>query len=198
MRPLIWIGLILAVAGCGKNEAVRPIPLSPPPVSNPPTQAPPPGGGGYNPGYYPGGNGGYNPGYFPGGPGGYNPGYPPGFRPPGMLPPFRPELPPGMPPQYYPFLPVDNYFRCQPQMAPYWDQVWTQWEGYAADTGCSPYDFNTFWFEYCPQIWSGSSMENVYQSIDVNFYGWVDPYSTQFSSYADPGYFWDNYDGMSY
>lgn len=181
MRTGVLFFWVLFLMGCGKNEAVRPIPITPPPPANPPTQAPPPMGG-------PGG-------YFPGG---YNPGYPPGFQPPGMMPPFRPQMPPGMPSQYYPFLPVDNYFRGQPQTMPYWNQVWRGWQGYAQDVGRSQFDFNTFWYDYCPQIWSGGQMAGVYNSIDINFYEWVSPNDTQFSPYADPGYFWSNYNGMGY
>lgn len=181
-RWFLVLVLLAVVVSCGKNEGVRSIPAAPPPPSNPPTQAPPPSGG------YPGG---YGP------VGGYNPGtYPPGTGYPGG-PAFQPQMPPGMPPQYYPFLPIDNYMRQQ-RMAPYWNQVWGNWQNYAGYQDYDIYDFNVFWYDYCPQIWEGTSMAGVYNSIDINFYDWVDPYSTQFSPDADPSYFWFNYSGMSY
>lgn len=186
-----WIALALTIS-CGKNEGVRSIPPAPPPPSNPPKQAPPPSQnpGGYNPG-----------GYGPGFPGGYHPGgqggmYPPGGYPSGPV--FQPHMPPGMPPQYYPFLPIDHYMRREPQRIPYWNQVWAGWQNYSQYVGRDEFDFNTFWYEYCPQIWSGTSMAEVYNTIDINFYEWVDPYSTSFSAYADPSYFWFYYDGMGY
>lgn len=87
---------------------------------------------------------------------------------------------------------------CQPQLAAYWNQVWINWQDYAYNRGNDIYDFNAFWFDYCPQIWGGTPMADVYNVIDINYYDWVDPYTTTFSPNADPGYFWQYYIGIGY
>lgn len=156
--------LMLALAACGKNEALFPIAQQP--YGAPIYQAP-----GYpsNPGYgYPPGYG--NNGYYPGG--------------------FAPQMPSGYPSAYTPFLPVDYYMRNHPQLAPQWPQMWNQWRTYADHYGYNPYDFNRFWFDYCPS----SMNQQIYVYIDQTFYSWAN-YDTVFPTNMNPQFFWMHYQG---
>lgn len=176
---VVQIGFLLVfalmVSACGKNEAIRSVPLQPLP------QAPPP------PGYAPGGTPGYG---YPGYPGGTPaPQYPNPY--------FQPQIPQGYGQGYYPFLPVDNYMRQNPYRQQYWTQFWGQWQQYAYYNNYQQYDFNRFWFEYCPQQWGGTEWASMYNWYDSNVYGWATP-NTYYAPKADPGYFWQNYNGFSY
>lgn len=120
--------------------------------------------------------------------------YPPTTTPTG--PTFQPSLPPGYTWSYTPFLPVDYYMR-QPGYQNYWAQVWAYWQQYATQRGTNQYDFNTFWFTFCPQIWQGTQMWSMYQYINTNYYYWVQP-TTQFTTNLNPTYFWQYYYGYGY
>jgi hypothetical protein len=142
-----------------------------------------------NTGYVP-----YSYNYAPLPPGGYLPQAPPGS------PIFQPQMPPGYPPQYYPFLPVDNYFRGQPQIMPYWTQTWNNWVGTAQTYGINPYDFTTFWYNYLPQVWSGGALGNLYNYLNSSVYSWMSP-QTVFQTTVSVDYyllFWNNYSGFGY
>jgi hypothetical protein len=120
----------------------------------------------------------------------YNPGYPPNGG--GGYPPFNPQMPPGMPPQYTPFLPIDNYFRSQPQITNvYVNIIWPQWQQYANYYGYNPYDFNTFWYDYCPT--TGYIDNSVYQYYDNNYYWWANQGQGYCDYGCDPEYFWSYY-----
>lgn len=105
---------------------------------------------------------------------------------------FNPQMPQGYPNAYYPFLPIDNYCRDNPTYANQWDVQWNQWTNYSNYYGYSQYDFNRFWFEYCPQYWTSAPMGQLYEYFDTSFYFWVNV-DTQFASTADPNYFWSSY-----
>lgn len=181
-RTVLFLLIALVVLACGKNEGIRAVGAAPGPV--PYTQAPPP------PGYQPGGY--YPPSpQYPSSPQNPTPGY--GYQPPY----FQPQMPQGMPPGYYPFLPIDNYMRRNPYTQQYWQGYWGQWQQYAQNHRYNQYDFNRFWFEFCPQQWSYTDYAELYNYYDANVYFWVTP-QTQFSPQADPGYFWEYYQGLSY
>jgi hypothetical protein len=183
--------LALSLVGCGKNELIYPIAPQP---YQPITQAPPPGygypGSGY-PGYgtpgYPYGTPGY------GTPGYGSPGYPYGGYPGG----FQPSMPGGYPSAYTPFLPIDNFMRQNPQTAGYWPGFWNQWRQHCQYQGCNPYDFNKFWFDYCPQYWNHGAYLQLYVYLDQNFYFWMSP-NTRFSQQLNPQNFWNYYQGYNY
>jgi len=157
--------LTFVLVGCGKND-----PVTPYGGYVPPAQAPAP------PNYAPGGS--YSPNQF----------FP--QQPMGN---FQPQMPMGMPQQYYPFLPIDNYMRRDPRLQQQWQGMWQQWQGYAQQRRISPYDFSTFWFDYCPQQWGGAGWHNLYQYFDSNFYYWTQP-GMQFpvQNNFSATYFWSN------
>lgn len=165
-----FLSLFLFFSACGKNDPIVPTGTSGP----------------YNPNYYPQAPVPPNGGYYPP-PGGYQGGNPPYFNP---------TLPPGMPPQYTPWLPIDNYFRQNPQTVNVWVNIWVNWQNYAQYQGYDVYDFPRFWFDYCPSQLGGTQFAPVYNYFDQNVYYWVD-YNTQFYC-EDPSYFWQYYQGMPY
>jgi len=124
----------------------------------------------------------------------YNPNYPQGPQNP-QYPPFNPQLPPGMPPQYTPWLPVDNYFRQQPPQVTnvYINVILPQWQQYANYYGYNQYDFNTFWYDYCPQY------VIPYGYMDAGTYSYYDSYY-YWAGYGSYGcdYGCDSYDYWSY
>jgi hypothetical protein len=103
-------------------------------------------------------------------------------------------MPNGMPPQYTPWLPVDNYFRQNPTTVNIWVNIWNNWQVYAPQHGYQQYDFNRFWFEYCPNNYP--QYMDVWNYFDTNVYWWVQP-NSQFQC-EDPTYFWQYYQGMPY
>jgi len=108
------------------------------------------------------------------------------------------QMPSGYSNQYYPFMPIHNYMQSNPQLQNYWSGYWGGWQNYANRNGYNQYDFNRFWYDYCPQQWGNSNeWANFYNYYDQNFYYWMTP-STQFSPSASPSYFWQNYSGYSY
>lgn len=114
----------------------------------------------------------------------------------GNGPTFNPSLPPGQTQQYVVFLPIDYFFRQYGYQA-YWQQIWNQWQQVAYYYGTHAYDFNTFWFEYCPQVWYGTDMWNVYQYMDQSFYGWAQP-QVPIQSTSSASVFWQYYYGYGY
>lgn len=179
LRRVIYLLLPLAIVACGKNDGVRALPYGPAPAPGSPyfmPQAPAPGGGFAPAPQFPNGGGYYG--------GGYNP-Y------------FYPQQPTGYGQQYYPFLPIHNYMMQNPYRQNYWQQHWNGWQQYAGQHGYNQYDFNRFWFDYCPQQWSYTEWAPMYNYYDQNFYFWATP-QTQYAPTADPGYFWQNYNGYSY
>jgi len=173
--------LLLVFVACGKNDGIRGVGAQPypPPV----VQAPPPPGGGYAP---------PPPGYMPP----PMPQYPnPNYQPPAY---WVPTLPPGRTtPRYTPFLPIDNYMRRTPQRHQRWIDFWAGWQGYSRHRGYDEYDFNHFWFEYCPEQWEGTDYAHVYNQLDASVYFWVDMY-TPIAPTAEPNHFWQYYSGMPY
>ncbi len=111
-------------------------------------------------------------------------------------PSFQPQMPQGYPQQYTPFLPVDNYFRQNQQMQAYWQQMWMNWQQYASVRNYNPYNFAPFWYEYCPQVWSGTPMMQVYDYYNTNFYFWANA-GTQFPTQVNPVTYWSPYAGYS-
>ncbi len=186
---------VLALAACGKNEALFPIAQQPygqsPYGQSPYGQSPygqPYGQSPYGPMYQ-------APGYgAPGYPSNYTPGYGylPGYGNNGYYPGgFAPQMPSGYPSAYTPFLPVDYYMRNNPQLAPQWPQIWNQWRNYANNYGYNPYDFNRFWFDYCPR---SNMSPQIYIYLDQTFYPWVNT-NTVFPANLNPQYFWIHYQG---
>ena len=158
------------IISCGKNDAITPTGVTPQYPQNTPNyqQAPAPQG------YYPQqGGGNYGPNQF------------------------VPQMPSGYSQGYYPFLPVYQYMQNRPQYQNFWNQTWYGWQSYANSNGYNQNDFNTFWFDYCPQQWGNSGQSQLYQYFDQNFYWWVTP-ETQFPSSVDAGYYWQNYTGYQY
>jgi len=141
------------------------------PIGSVPYQAPPPA-------YYP-----QNP--YPQGPGYQQPPY------------FQPQIPQNQPPAYYPFVPVDNYFRQNPQTQPFWGPMWNRWQSYSGQRGTNPYDFNKFWYDFCPQDWGQRGYGDLYRQFDDSFYWWATP-QTQWDVNVDVNVFWAPYDGYSY
>lgn len=164
---ILLVAVALVLSACGKNEPIVPIGGG---YYGP--QAPMPPGGGYYPPTSPYGG-------------------------PGPSPYFQPHMPNGYPNQYTPFLPIDNYMRRTPQMQQVWVNIWVNWQGYSQRRGYSPYDFSRFWYEYCPQQFSGTQYQNLYNYFDQNVYNWVDPYQSWGGNY-DPSYYWQNYNYMPY
>lgn len=186
MRTCLHILVAILIVSCGKNEPV----VSPAPFVPAPTQAPPPStvpnnqNGPFPNGTYPNGtypNGQSGTGYFPGN-GGAG---------------FNPNLPSGYPNQYYPFLPVDNYFRNQPGMSGYWNQFWSGWVNHCQRNQIPVYDFQQFWFQYCPQQWAGTQYSQVYQYFSSNVYQWVQP-GMQFQPNIPPQQFWNQWQGYQF
>jgi len=110
---------------------------------------------------------------------------------------FQPQLPAGYPNTYTPFLPVDYYMRNHPQLSGQWPVLWNQWQNYSQWVGVSPYNFQVFWFEFCPQQWNSGQFYNLYSYLDQSFYHWVQP-TTQFSPQMSPETFWSPYQGYGY
>ncbi len=164
-----WILIIsmLFFAACGKNEAVRPVGnYTPTYPQQTVPQAPPPMVGGGQ-GYPTNGN-----------------------------PYFVPNMPAQMPNQFYPWLPMYQYFQQQPQTVNIWINVWAGWQGYAQQRGYNRYDFNRFWFDYCPEYFP-QQYYPVYQYFDQNVYYWMNQ-NTYLDPSCDASYFWANYSYMSY
>lgn len=123
-------------------------------------------------------------------PGGYAGGYPSAGTPTYFLP--QQTMPQGYPAQAYPFLPIYNYFQQSPNMQAYWNGFWAGWAAYAQQQGMSPYNFNAFWYNYCPQQWGGSNQgQSLYGYFNQNFYYWATP-QMQWSSSVNPSTFWQN------
>jgi hypothetical protein len=186
---LLWIVFVIVLAACGKNQAVAPFAPVPPSAGAPyPGQPMYPNGGGVYP------NGGAYP-------GGYYTPYGAPYTYPGSSnyvpsPYYNPGLPGGYPSAYTPFMPLDYFMRSNPTHAPYWQQHWNGWQQWAGYNGISPYDFNTFWFHYCPQVWQGTEYWDLYRYFDTNFYYWWNPGNVY--GPWDPGATWVNYSGYSY
>lgn len=207
-----WCALIVSavvITACGKNDGFRTTGYMP---YGPVMQAPPPPGGaypappvGYQPTMMPSGPGmgGYPSQPFPGPvpPGGYGGGYGGGsgggYGPYSPSPYMVPTLPPGQPQRYTPFVPIDNYMRRRPETYQYWTNFWGDWQQYAGRNNYDPYDFNRFWFDYCPNRWEGGNFAGMYNHFDANVYFWVDM-ETTFSTTSSADYFWFNYNGMPY
>lgn len=168
--PVLFVGFI----GCGKNEAVRGVPTG---------------------GYPPVGQGGP---YYPQAPVPPNGGYqlPPNYAPPtsGPNPYFYPQMPQGMPNQYTPWLPIDNYFRRYPQTTNIYINIMVDWNQYANYYGHNQYDFNRFWFDFCPTYYP--QYQQVWNYFDQNVYWWTD-YNTSYQC-EDPYSFWSYYQGLPY
>ena len=191
MRSILVLVALSILVACGKNDGVngggyQPVPV-PPAGGGPIPQAPPPPGGGYYP--PPGYGGGYSGGY----PGGY-PGGSPGYGPSSY---FYPQMPTGYPSRYTPFVPIDNYMRRYPTTQHYWNNIWNGWVDYSYQYGYDTYDFNTFWFDYCPQGMNGTPFQPIYNNFDSQVYFWAD-YNTQYSNNMTVDFFWQNYDWMPY
>jgi len=107
---------------------------------------------------------------------------------------FNPQMPAGYPSQYTPFVPIHNYMQGSPSTQQYWGQHWNGWQNYAQYNGYNQYDFNRFWYDYCPQQWQGTQWNNVYNYYNTNYYSWMTP-QTQFAPQMNPNYFWQNYTG---
>jgi hypothetical protein len=171
-RLLVILAVLVLAVACGKNDPLTsvgnaPYPAPPPPGYNVPQPFPSPGNSGY-----------------------YGP-------PSAQVPNFMPYMPPGQPNQYYPFLPLDNYMRRNPPMMQYWTQFWGQWQNYAQNQGMSPYNFGQFWTNYCPQMWQGTDLMQLYGYMNQNVYYWVNP-QTQFCQSCSGSGFWQNYYGYPY
>jgi len=102
----------------------------------------------------------------------YNGGYTPGG--------FQPAIPQGYGPQYYPFLPVDNYMRGQ--NPGYWNQYMNGYFTHCQQNQINPYNFNYFWYSYCPSQWYGTQMwTDIYVPFNSNVY-----------YYSNSQYYWPN------
>jgi hypothetical protein len=114
---------------------------------------------------------------------------------PGQQPPlFQPQFPPWQQqPQFTPFLPIDCYMNQHPVLYQYWQTMWLDWQNYAYHYGYSEFDFNTFWYEYCPQVWLGTEYQEIYWYLDRYFYYWVSPQTRWSPLGYDPGTFWGAY-----
>lgn len=108
-------------------------------------------------------------------------------------PAFRPQMPAQYPPQYYLFTPIFVYMQ-QPSQQYYFQPMWNDWLYYANYVGCQPYDFNVFWYDYCPQAFYNTSYWSMYQGMDQSFYAWMYP-GAQLPQSCDPSYFWGSYSG---
>lgn len=113
---------------------------------------------------------------------------------PGQPPTFQPQLPQWQQqPQFTPFVPIDCYMNQNPALYQYWQTMWYGWQNYAVSYNINPYDFTTFWYDYCPQQWQGTEYQEIYTYLDTYFYSWMSP-QTQFSPYGyDPTQFWGGY-----
>lgn len=113
---------------------------------------------------------------------------------PGQPPQFQPQLPQWQQqPQFTPFVPIDCYMNQNPALYQYWQTMWVDWQSYAYYYGVNEYDFNTFWFDYTPQVWQGTEYQQIYSYLDTYFYYWTTP-QTQFSPTGyDPYQFWGGY-----
>lgn len=150
--------------GCGKNEPIYGVGMYPP------QQYP------YSP-YGPnGGNAPYPNTYPPG----YSGPYSPGQYPPGYGTPFNPGMPTGFPQSYYPYLPMHPYLQNS--------GVWGQWMNTCQNYGLNPYDFQTFWYEFCPYACD----PGVQQFYSEYYYPWYDGYLPSSSSQN----FWQHYEGF--
>lgn len=193
---LAFVAFVLLISACGKNAPNAPyggyMPVAPAPQGQLPYY------GGYGPGSggYP-----YGGGQYPyGGMGGYPYGSPYGYGYPGAQYPyyFNPQMPSGYPSQYTPFLPLDNYFRNNPQYGqPYWNALWNQWYQTANHWGVSPYDFPVFWNEYCPQVMRSGQEYGIYVTFQQNFYSWAQP-GVEVPTNVNPNSFWIHYLGVIY
>jgi len=208
LKNLSWIPVLamLALSACGKNSPVVNggyYPVAPAPYGNNPYYQYPNGNGGsgytgYNGMPYSGYNngGGYPYGNYSGP---YNSPYGYQFPNSGGSPYyFYPQIPSGYPQSYYPFAPVDNYFRNNPNYGPhYWNTMWNGWKQQATRWGVSPYDFNTFWNDYCPKVWKSGQEYQVYIHLDRTFYYWSQP-GVEIPQQSNPQLFWSNYIGIIY
>jgi hypothetical protein len=109
---------------------------------------------------------------------------------------FNPQMPSGFPQSYYPFLPIDNYFRNNPQYGqPYWNGLWNHWQNTAHHWGVSPYDFTVFWNEYCPQVWTSGQEHQIFVHFNQTFYHWAQP-QVVIPAVVNPTQFWTHYIGI--
>lgn len=102
----------------------------------------------------------------------YTPSYPYSQPTPQQNYPIQWQVPQGMPQQFQPFAPMYNYMQQNQQMAQYWNYMWYQWQLYSQQCGCQMYDFNTFWNDFCPQMWYGTQYSQVYNWYDQNVYNY--------------------------
>lgn len=123
-------------------------------------------------------------------PGGY-PNVPPNS------PVFNPQMPVQQPTQFYPFMPIEGFMSQNPQLYYYWQSMWQQWQYTAYYWGTSEYDFQTFWYDYCPQVWQGTQYNQIYQYLDSYFYWWNSP-QQQLPQQANAYDFWYQYQNYPY